>query len=188
MSLDRLDYCSCLEKLDEIKYYKSHKIVRGNICSSESVSYVLEEEEIDTVMHFAAQIQFGNSFSFTQSNILRTLMLLESAKVHGIKRFIHVSTDEVYGEGTEDQGAILGDQELEVRRKRDTGRQKEGEILKDVHILSGCQFIGGSFGHVTFRDVRSNLSRLISLLFPPLHSLAASVAKREAAEQRDRRR
>ncbi len=49
------------------------------------MNYVLEEEEIDTIMHFAAQTHvdnsFGNSFSFTQNNILGTHVLLESAKV-----------------------------------------------------------------------------------------------------------
>jgi dTDP-D-glucose 4,6-dehydratase len=46
---------------------------------------------------------FGNSFIFTQNNIYGTHVLLESAKVLGIKRFIHVSTDEVYGEAELDQ-------------------------------------------------------------------------------------
>ena len=62
--------CSCLENLDEIKDYPNYKFVKGNICSSELVSYVLEAEKIDTIMHFAAQTHvdnsFGNSFQFTQ--------------------------------------------------------------------------------------------------------------------------
>ena len=61
-------------------------------------------------MHFAAQTHvdnsFGNSFQFTHNNILGTHVLLESAKVVGIKRFIHVSTDEVYGEQSLDQEAM----------------------------------------------------------------------------------
>ena len=56
---------------------------------------------------------FGNSFSFTQNNILGTHVLLESAKKAGIKRFIHVSTDEVYGEGAADQEPMFEDQVLE---------------------------------------------------------------------------
>jgi UDP-glucose 4,6-dehydratase len=74
------------------------------------VNYVLAEEEIDTIMHFAAQTHvdnsFGNSFMFTQNNIMGTHVLLESAKVAGVKRFIHVSTDEVYGEQKIDQPAM----------------------------------------------------------------------------------
>ena len=62
--------CSCLENLVDIKNYPNYKFVKGNICSSELVSYVLEAEKIDTIMHFAAQTHvdnsFGNSFQFTQ--------------------------------------------------------------------------------------------------------------------------
>ena len=149
--------------------------MKGNICSSGLVNYVLEEEEIDTVMHSAAQTHvdnsFGISYSFTQNNILGTDVLLAGECEGSWDQAIYSrATDEVYGEGTEDQEAMFEDQVLEVRSKRDTGRQKEREILKDVHILSGCQFIRGSFGHVTFRDVRSNLTRLNSLISPPPHS------------------
>ncbi len=101
---DKLDYCSCLANLEEVSRLKNFKFVKGDICSPDLVSYVMTEEDIDTVMHFAAQTHvdnsFGNSFNFTQSNIYGTHVLLEAAKIHkGIKRFIHVSTDEVYGEG-----------------------------------------------------------------------------------------
>ncbi|KAL7451713.1 hypothetical protein ACHAWC_003527 [Mediolabrus comicus] len=101
---DKLDYCSCLANLEEVSRLKNFKFIKGDICSPDLVSYVMTEEDIDTVMHFAAQTHvdnsFGNSFNFTQSNIYGTHVLLEAAKIHkGIKRFIHVSTDEVYGEG-----------------------------------------------------------------------------------------
>lgn len=45
---------------------------------------------------------FGNSFLFTENNILGTHVLLEAAKIHNVKLFLHVSTDEVYGEGDDD--------------------------------------------------------------------------------------
>jgi UDP-glucose 4,6-dehydratase len=101
---DKLDYCACLENLDEIKDLPNFKFVKGDICSSDLVSYVFKENKIDTVLHFAAQTHvdnsFGNSFAFTQANIYGTHVLLECAKnCSTMKRFIHVSTDEVYGEG-----------------------------------------------------------------------------------------
>jgi len=101
---DVLDYCSCLENLSELDSLPNFKFVKGNIASPDLVSYVLKEEKIDTIMHFAAQTHvdnsFGNSFSFTNTNIMGTHVLLESAKnCETIRRFIHVSTDEVYGEG-----------------------------------------------------------------------------------------
>lgn len=101
---DKLDYCSCLANLGDIARLKNFKFVKGDISSPDLVSYVMTEEKIDTVIHFAAQTHvdnsFGNSFNFTQSNIMGTHVMLEAAKCHKIiRRFIHVSTDEVYGEG-----------------------------------------------------------------------------------------
>jgi hypothetical protein len=80
----------------EIPYYK------GDLGDTALLKSIFEKEKIDTVMHFAAQSHvdksFGNSFEFTQTNILGTHVLLECAKNFSIRRFIHVSTDEVYGE------------------------------------------------------------------------------------------
>lgn len=109
--------CSCLENLSEIENLPNYKFIHGNICSSELVNYVLKTENIDTIMHFAAQTHvdnsFGNSFQFTQNNIMGTHVLLESAKLAKVKRFIHVSTDEVYGEQQLDQKAMDEEQILE---------------------------------------------------------------------------
>ncbi|KAI2493547.1 Polysaccharide biosynthesis protein [Fragilaria crotonensis] len=116
---DKLDYCSCLANLDELQGLPNFKFVKGDICSPDLVSYVLKEEQIDTIMHFAAQTHvdnsFGNSFAFTHSNIYGTHVLLESAKCcPTIKRFIHVSTDEVYGEGEDfDTDPMMEDHVLE---------------------------------------------------------------------------
>lgn len=112
---DKMDYCSCLENLKEVRDLPNFKFIKGDICSADLVNYVFEQEEIDTVMHFAAQTHvdnsFGNSFSFTQANIYGTHVLLESAKIHeGIRRFIHVSTDEVYGEGESFDADPMGEE------------------------------------------------------------------------------
>jgi UDP-glucose 4,6-dehydratase len=101
---DKLDYCACYANLEEISDLPNFKFVKGDIASPDLVSYVLREEKIDTILHFAAQTHvdnsFGNSFAFTECNIYGTHVLLESAKCCAtLKRFVHVSTDEVYGEG-----------------------------------------------------------------------------------------
>lgn len=71
----------------------------------------MERHHIDTVLHFAAQshvdLSFGNSYGFTHTNVYGTHVLLESAKKVGITRFIHISTDEVYGEVKEDGDELL---------------------------------------------------------------------------------
>lgn len=112
--LDKLDYCSNLNNLVPSKSTHNFKFVKGDIGSADLVNYLLITEHIDTIMHFAAQTHvdnsFGNSFEFTKNNIYGTHVLLEACKVAGsIKRFIHVSTDEVYGETEAD--AIVGNHE-----------------------------------------------------------------------------
>ena len=103
--LDKLDYCANLKNLSRVARLPNFKFVKGDICSSDLLSHILKEENIDTVMHFAAQTHvdnsFGNSFEFTKNNIQGTHVLLESIKsVGNIRRFLHVSTDEVYGESS----------------------------------------------------------------------------------------
>jgi UDP-glucose 4,6-dehydratase len=78
--VDKLDYCGSLNNLAAIKHAPN----------------------VDAILHFAAQTHvdnsFGDSFEFTKNNVMGTHVLLEAAKLFKIKRFIHVSTDEVYGE------------------------------------------------------------------------------------------
>lgn len=112
--LDKLDYCSNMKNLLPSRSSPNFKFIKGDIGSADLVNFILLSESIDTIMHFAAQTHvdnsFGNSFEFTKNNIYGTHVLLEACKVTGqIKRFIHVSTDEVYGETDED--AVVGNHE-----------------------------------------------------------------------------
>jgi dTDP-glucose 4,6-dehydratase len=112
VNYDKLDYCSSLKNLSSLASKPNYKFVKGNILSVDLVNYILKQEQIDTILNFAAQTHvdnsFGNSFQFTESNVMGTHVLLEAAKVAGIKRFIHVSTDEVKGESLEtDNDGIL---------------------------------------------------------------------------------
>ncbi|CAL5434820.1 unnamed protein product [Camellia sinensis] len=103
VALDKLDYCSSLKNLNPSYSSPNFKFVKGDVGSADLVNYLLVAENIDTIMHFAAQTHvdnsFGNSFEFTNNNIYGTHVLLEACKItNQICRFIHVSTDEVYGE------------------------------------------------------------------------------------------
>ena len=107
VNLDKLDRCSSLRNVRECCHSPNYKFVKGDIASADLVSYVLASEKIDAIIHVAAQshvdASFGNSFEFTRSNVLGTHVLLEAAKTAHIKRFVHVSTDEVYGSCDEDR-------------------------------------------------------------------------------------
>ena len=79
------------------------KFIKGDIQTPDLLSYVMETENIDTVMHFAAQTHvdnsFGNSLAFTMKNTYGTHVVLESCRNYGKSiRILNMSTDEVYGE------------------------------------------------------------------------------------------
>jgi UDP-glucose 4,6-dehydratase len=100
VNLDRLDYCADRQNVTETPNYT---LVVGDLNDKDLVLHILQTHEIDTVVHFAAQTHvdnsFGNSIQFTMDNVLGTHTLLECCRVYNaIKRFIHISTDEVYGE------------------------------------------------------------------------------------------
>eukprot|EP00750_Incisomonas_marina_P006418 INCI14543.2.p1 GENE.INCI14543.2~~INCI14543.2.p1 ORF type:complete len:442 (+),score=64.12 INCI14543.2:68-1327(+) len=103
--VDKLDYCASLENLRDVSALPNVAFVKQDITDVGAVKKLFESYPlIDTVMHFAAQTHvdnsFGNSFTFTHNNVMGTHVMLEAAKLHGkVKRFIHVSTDEVYGDG-----------------------------------------------------------------------------------------
>jgi len=105
--LDKMDYCANIKNLDPVKNEKNFAFVKGDILSSDLVNFVVKRYNIDTIFHFAAQTHvdnsFGNSLTFTRNNVLGTHTLLECWRSNQkqIKRFIHVSTDEVYGENKE---------------------------------------------------------------------------------------
>jgi dTDP-glucose 4,6-dehydratase len=104
INLDAMYYCASEDNIKEnIRNSENYKLIKGNICSPDLVNYILKEYNITHIIHFAAQSHVDNSFSnplqYTQDNIVGTHTLLECVKHYGkIKRFIHVSTDEVYGE------------------------------------------------------------------------------------------
>ena len=95
---DKLDYCASKKNINP-----ESTLVTGDICRFEDVANALANHDIDTVVHFAAQshvdTSFGNSLTFTHTNVFGTHVMLEAARSYGkIKRFIYVSTDEVYGD------------------------------------------------------------------------------------------
>ncbi|KAM5365798.1 hypothetical protein ACJA88_012312 [Fusarium oxysporum] len=102
ISFDKLDYCSSLNNTRALREKPNFTFYQGDITNPSEVMDCLSRYNIETIFHFAAQshvdLSFGNSYSFTETNVYGTHVLLESAKTVGIKRFIHISTDEVYGE------------------------------------------------------------------------------------------
>ncbi len=104
VNLDAMYYCANENNVEKwIRQDKKYKLVKGNLCDERLVTQILDKYNISHVIHFAAQSHVQNSFEdsikFTNDNILGTHTLLECCRKYGkIVKFIHVSTDEVYGE------------------------------------------------------------------------------------------
>ncbi|MBL8932894.1 MAG: dTDP-glucose 4,6-dehydratase [Kineosporiaceae bacterium] len=97
--LDKLTYAGSLENLAPVDGSSHLTFVQGDICDPELVESVLAGA--DSVVHFAAESHVDRSISgaadFVLTNVLGTQTLLEAARRAGVRRFVHVSTDEVYG-------------------------------------------------------------------------------------------
>ncbi|KAI5240221.1 NAD(P)-binding protein [Aureobasidium subglaciale] len=113
ISFDKLDYCATLNNTAQLGEDMNFTFHKGDITKHEDVMDCLRKHDVDTVMHFAAQthvdLSFGNSNDFTSTNVVGTHVLLECVKLYGVNKFIHVSTDEVYGEVKDDGKDLLED-------------------------------------------------------------------------------
>ena len=108
INLDAMYYCAKEENIEEkIRLSNNYKFIKGSVTNRELLELLLKTYNIDTIIHFAAQSHVDNSFSnplqYTHDNIKGTHTLLECIRNYGkIEKFIHVSTDEVYGENEND--------------------------------------------------------------------------------------
>jgi len=96
---DKLTYAGNLENLSSIEKKPNYLFIQGDITVPEMVDNVMKD--VDIVVHFAAESHVDRSIkepaAFVKTNVLGTQVLLDAAVKHGVKRFHHVSTDEVFG-------------------------------------------------------------------------------------------
>ncbi|HKW99877.1 MAG TPA: dTDP-glucose 4,6-dehydratase [Bryobacteraceae bacterium] len=101
VNLDCLTYAGNLENLESVATHARYRFVRGDICDGKLVNQVVAEEKPDAIVHFAAESHVDRSiFSPSpvfETNLRGTFTLLEAARSGKVARFLHVSTDEVYG-------------------------------------------------------------------------------------------
>ena len=109
VNLDKLTYAGNLENLRDIENEPNYSFVKADICDFERIYALMQEMQIDGVIHLAAEIHVDRSikdpFTFARTNVMGTLSLLQAAKryweslpeKYAGKRFYHISTDEVYG-------------------------------------------------------------------------------------------
>lgn len=99
VTLDALTYAGNLANLEPVLKNHRHTFIKGDICDAAAVDAAMAGA--DAVVHFAAESHVDRSIEssgvFLQTNVVGTGVLLEAARRHNIQKFVHVSTDEVYG-------------------------------------------------------------------------------------------
>jgi dTDP-glucose 4,6-dehydratase len=100
VNLDHLTYAGNLANLADLADQPRYRFVRGDITDRNAVGRLFKEG-VDAVLHFAAESHVDRSIHdsgpFVRTNVLGTQVLLDAAREHTVQRFVHISTDEVYG-------------------------------------------------------------------------------------------
>ena len=101
VNVDLLTYAGNLENLATLERDEGHVFVRADVSDRAAMEAVFAEHRPEGVIHFAAESHVDRSIldatPFVQNNVLGTQVLLDLARAHGVRRFLQVSTDEVYG-------------------------------------------------------------------------------------------
>ncbi|MBT4936509.1 dTDP-glucose 4,6-dehydratase [Candidatus Peregrinibacteria bacterium] len=101
-NIDVLNYASNLSNLDSVKSHPSYHFIKGDICNKDLLDEVFHKESFDFVIHLAAETHVDRSITgpevFVKTNVLGTQNLLECVRKYKTEKFVHVSTDEVYGD------------------------------------------------------------------------------------------
>ena len=99
INLDKLTYAGNLDNLKDVRKNRNYRFVRGDVCNKSVVENVMKG--CDAVVHFAAETHVDRSIidagSFVLTDVFGSYRLLEATKKFGVERFVHISTDEVYG-------------------------------------------------------------------------------------------
>ncbi|KAM8872833.1 dTDP-D-glucose 4,6-dehydratase isoform 3-T3 [Synchiropus picturatus] len=109
INLDNLDYCCSPRSLESVQQRDNYTFIRGDVCNAKLVKRIFSSNRINVVFHLAAKTHVESSFtspsSFRQVNIDGTRVMLAAARLapHQPERFIYVSTDEVYGQGLDQE-------------------------------------------------------------------------------------
>jgi dTDP-glucose 4,6-dehydratase len=101
INVDKLTYAGNLENLAQVASSPRYRFVKADICDQPKIEALLQEERPAAIVHFAAESHVDRSIlspePVFETNLRGTFSLLEAARIHRISRFVHVSTDEVYG-------------------------------------------------------------------------------------------
>lgn len=132
--LDDLTYAGNYNNIKSLEKKENFKFIKGNIRDIELIENLFETEKFDYVINFAAESHVDNSIKnpnlFADTNIIGTMVLLNAAKKHNIKRYHQVSTDEVYGDLPLDRPDLKFTEETPIHTSSPYSASKAGADLQ----------------------------------------------------------
>lgn len=142
INLDKLTYAGNLANLADLPpdQARRHTFVKGDIADRALVTELLTRNAFDAVVHFAAESHVDRSITdatpFVTTNVLGTQVLLDAARQAGVPRFVHVSTDEVYGSLGE-QGAFREDTPIAPNSPYSASKAASDLLVRAAHVTFG---------------------------------------------------
>ncbi len=153
VNLDKLTYAGNLENLRDIENEPNYCFVKADICDFERIYALMQEMQIDGVIHLAAESHVDRSikdpFTFARTNVMGTLSLLQAAKLYweslpekyAGKRFYHISTDEVYGALSFDNELFTEDTKYNPHSPYSASKASSDHFVRAYHDTYGLPTI-----------------------------------------------
>jgi len=140
---DKLTYAGNLDNLQYVAKHPRFAFVQGDIAVRSEVASTLQDYQIDTVVNFAAETHVDRSIldpdAFVRTNVTGTYVLLDESRRHGVKRFHHVSTDEVYGSIHE--GFFKETDPLSPRSPYAASKASSDLMVRAYHVTYGMDVV-----------------------------------------------
>ena len=185
VNLDMLTYAGNLENLASLTHNPKHIFVRGNIGDAEFVTTLLKKYQPRAVINFAAESHVDRSIhgpeDFIQTNVVGTFHLLESVRAYwnGLQgeakpkfRFLHVSTDEVYGSLVADEPAFTEHHQYEPNSPYSASKAASDHLVRAYHHTYGLPVLttncSNNYGHYHFPEKLIPLMIVNALAGKPL--------------------
>lgn len=153
INVDKLTYAGNLANLRDIEDYPNYKFVRMDVCDFEAFYQLMQDENVDGIIHLAAESHVDRSikdpFTFARTNVMGTLSLLQAAKLYWEtlpekyegKMFYHISTDEVYGALEFDGGLFTEETKYAPHSPYSASKASSDHFVRAYHDTYGLPTI-----------------------------------------------
>ena len=158
ISFDKLTYAGNSDNLFPLKNANNHSFVQGDIADLEGVRGAFDDYAIDTVVNFAAESHVDRSIldpeAFIRTDVFGVYRLLEASRQHGIRRFMQVSTDEVYGDVEE---GFSVETDTFLPNSPYASSKASGELMvRSYHVTYGMDTVisrgSNTYGHYQYPE------------------------------------